>query len=195
MPVIGVGLLYQQGYFRQVLDAQGAQRAVYPYNDPGQLPITPVRDQDGEWVRLEVALPGYKAWVRAWQVQVGRATLYLLDRNDPANPPALRGITSELYGGGPELRLLQEIILGIGGWRLLRPSGCSPRSVSSTKGTPPSPCWNGRGASWRTTACRSTSPSRSRAPATSSPPIRPSKPGSIGSRRPSSNSTWALRPE
>jgi glycogen phosphorylase len=69
VPVIGVGLLYQQGYFRQVLDGQGAQRALYPYNDPGQLPITPVRDPDGEWVRLEVALPGFKAWVRAWQVQ------------------------------------------------------------------------------------------------------------------------------
>jgi starch phosphorylase len=134
VPVVGVGLLYQQGYFRQVLDAQGAQRAVYPYNDPGQLPITPVRDHDGEWVRLEVVLPGFKAWVRAWQVQVGRATLYLLDTNDPANPPALRGITSELYGGGPELRLLQEIVLGIGGWRLLRTLGLQPEVCHLNEG-------------------------------------------------------------
>ena len=134
VPVVGVGLLYQQGYFRQVLDAQGAQRAVYPYNDPGQLPITPVRDHDGEWVRLEVVLPGYKAWVRAWQVQVGRATLYLLDTNDPANPPALRGISSELYGGGPELRLLQETILGIGGWRLLRTLGLQPEVCQLNEG-------------------------------------------------------------
>jgi starch phosphorylase len=134
VPVVGVGLLYQQGYFRQVLDAQGAQRAVYPYNDPGQLPITPVRDHDGEWVRLEVVLPGYKAWVRAWQVQVGRATLYLLDTNDPANPPALRGITSELYGGGPELRLLQELVLGIGGWRLLRTLGLQPEVCQLNEG-------------------------------------------------------------
>jgi glycogen phosphorylase len=134
VPVIGVGLLYQQGYFRQVLDAQGAQMALYPYNDPGQLPITPVRDQDGEWVRLEILLPGYKAWVRAWQVQVGRAKLYLLNTNDPANPPALRGISSELYGGGPELRLLQEIVLGIGGWRLLRALGLQPEVCQLNEG-------------------------------------------------------------
>ena len=134
VPVVGVGLLYQQGYFRQVLDAQGAQRAVYPYNDPGQLPITPVRDHEGEWVRLEVVLPGYKAWVRSWQVQVGRTTLYLLDTNDPANPPALRGISSELYGGGPELRLLQETILGIGGWRLLRTLGLQPEVCQLNEG-------------------------------------------------------------
>src|ERR1043166_6833743 len=85
LPMVGVGLLYQQGYFRQVLDADGAQLALYPYNDPGLLPITPVRDQDGEWVRLKFALPGYSVWVRAWQAQVGRTTLYLLDSNDPAN--------------------------------------------------------------------------------------------------------------
>jgi len=126
VPVIGVGLLYQQGYFRQVLDAEGGQSALYPYNDPGQLPVTPVRDAGGEWVRLKFALPGYGVWARAWQARVGRVTLYLLDSNDPANPPALRGITSELYGGGPELRLQQEILLGIGGWRLLRTLGLNP---------------------------------------------------------------------
>src|SRR6201987_4069366 len=71
IPVIGIGLLYQQGYFRQVLDADGAQRALYPYNDPGLLPIMPVRDENGEWVRLKFALPGYSVWVRAWQAQVG----------------------------------------------------------------------------------------------------------------------------
>jgi starch phosphorylase len=126
VPVIGVGLLYQQGYFRQVLDADGAQRALYPYNDPGLLPIVPVRDENGEWVRLKFAFPGYNVWIRAWQAQVGRATLYLLDTNDPANPPFHRGITSELYGGGPETRLLQEIVLGVGGWRLLRKLGYRP---------------------------------------------------------------------
>jgi glycogen phosphorylase len=118
--VVGVGLLYQQGYFRQVIDARGAQQAVYPYNDPMQLPIMPVRDENGEWIRLKIVLPGYHVWLRAWQAQVGRVKLYLLDSNDPANPPFHRGITSELYGGGPELRLTQELMLGIGGWRLLR---------------------------------------------------------------------------
>jgi starch phosphorylase len=123
VPVIGVGLLYQQGYFRQVIDKDGAQQALFPYNDPGQLPIIPLRKANGEWLRLEIALPGYSVWLRAWQVQVGRVQLYLLDSNDAANYPAHRGITSELYGGGPELRLKQELLLGIGGWRLLAALG------------------------------------------------------------------------
>jgi starch phosphorylase len=126
VPVVGVGLLYQQGYFRQVIDKDGAQQALYPYNDPGQLPITPLRQPNGEWLRLEITLPGYSVWLRAWEVQVGRLKLYLLDSNDAANFPAHRGITSELYGGGPELRLKQEMLLGIGGWRLLAALGIKP---------------------------------------------------------------------
>jgi len=126
VPVIGVGLLYQQGYFRQEIDKDGMQQARFPYNDPGQLPITPLRKPDGEWLRLEIVLPGYSVWLRAWQVEVGRTKLYLLDSNDAANYPAHRGITSELYGGGPELRLKQEMLLGIGGWRLLQALGIRP---------------------------------------------------------------------
>jgi starch phosphorylase len=120
VPVIGIGLLYQQGYFRQFIRADGWQDTLYPYNDPDQLPITPVRDASGEWLRLEFPMIGYRMWLRAWRAQVGRRTLYLLDSNDPANPPATRAITSELYGGGPERRLQQELVFGIGGWRLLR---------------------------------------------------------------------------
>jgi starch phosphorylase len=134
VPVVGVGLLYQQGYFRQVIDKDGAQQALYPYNDPGQLPITPLRQANGEWLRLEIALPGYSVWLRAWQVQVGRVKLYLLDSNDPANFPAHRGITSELYGGGPELRLKQELLLGLGGWRLLRALGIQPEVCHLNEG-------------------------------------------------------------
>jgi starch phosphorylase len=134
VPVIGVGLLYQQGYFRQVIDKNGAQQALYPYNDPGQLPVTPLRKPDGEWLRLEIALPGYSVWLRAWQVQVGRVKLYLLDSNDAANYPAHRGITSELYGGGPELRLKQELLLGIGGWRLLAALGIAPEVCHLNEG-------------------------------------------------------------
>jgi starch phosphorylase len=134
VPVVGVGLLYQQGYFRQVIDKDGAQQALYPYNDPGQLPITPVRRPNGEWLRLEIALPGYSVWLRAWQVQVGRVKLYLLDSNDAANFPAHRGITSELYGGGPELRLKQELLLGIGGWRLLAALGIQPEVCHLNEG-------------------------------------------------------------
>jgi starch phosphorylase len=134
VPVVGVGLLYQQGYFRQVIDKEGAQEALFPYNDPGQLPITPVRQANGEWLRLEIALPGYSVWLRAWQVQVGRVQLYLLDSNDAANFPAHRGITSELYGGGPELRLKQELLLGIGGWRLLGALGIQPEVCHLNEG-------------------------------------------------------------
>jgi glycogen phosphorylase len=134
VPVVGVGLLYQQGYFRQVLDKEGAQQALFPYNDPGQLPIAPLRKQNGEWLRLEIALPGYSVWLRAWQVQVGRVKLYLLDSNDAANFPVHRGITSELYGGGPELRLKQELLLGIGGWRLLAALGIQPEVCHLNEG-------------------------------------------------------------
>ncbi len=134
VPVVGVGLLYQQGYFRQVIDRNGEQQALYPYNDPGQLPITPLRYPNGEWLRLEIALPGYSVWLRAWQVKVGRVKLYLLDSNDAANFPAHRGITSELYGGGPELRLKQELLLGIGGWRLLRALGLQPEVCHLNEG-------------------------------------------------------------
>ena len=126
VPVVGVGLLYQQGYFRQVIDKDGEQEALYPYNDPGQLPITPLRQANGQWLRLEITLPGYSVWLRAWEVQVGRTKLYLLDSNDAANIPVHRGITSQLYGGGPELRLKQEMLLGIGGWRLLDALGIRP---------------------------------------------------------------------
>ena len=134
VPVVGVGLLYQQGYFRQVIDKSGAQQALFPYNDPGQLPITPLRQENGEWLRLEIELPGYSVWLRAWQVQVGRGKLYLLDSNDAANIPAHRGITSELYGGGPELRLKQELLLGIGGWRLLTALGIQPEVCHVNEG-------------------------------------------------------------
>ncbi len=134
VPVVGVGLLYQQGYFRQVIDRDGAQQALFPYNDPGQLPITPLRKPNGEWLRLEIVLPDYTVWFRVWQVEVGRVKLYLLDSNDAANLPVHRGITSELYGGGPELRLKQELLLGIGGWRLLSALGIQPEVCHLNEG-------------------------------------------------------------
>ncbi len=134
VPVIGVGLLYQQGYFRQIINRNGEQEAIYPYNDPGQLPIMPLRHPNGEWLRLEITLPGYSLWLRAWQVQVGRVKLYLLDSNDAANIPTHRGITSELYGGGSELRLKQELLLGLGGWRLLEALGIKPEVCHLNEG-------------------------------------------------------------
>src|ERR1700733_14081354 len=134
VPVIGVGLLYQEGYFRQEIDAQGRQQALYPFNGPGQLPIRPLRQENGEWLRLALEFPSGKLWLRTWEVQVGKAKLYLLDKNDPANIPAQRGITTELYGGGPELRLKQELVLGIGGWRLLRALGLHPEVCHLNEG-------------------------------------------------------------
>lgn len=134
VPVYGVGLLYQQGYFRQIIDKNGAQQALYPYNSPEQLPIQPVRLPNGEWLRIEIALPGWKVWLRAWEVKVGRVKLYLLDSNDAANYPPHRAITSELYGGDAELRLKQEIVLGIGGWRLLEAIGIHPEVCHLNEG-------------------------------------------------------------
>ena len=134
VPVVGVGLLYGQGYFRQDFDSEGRQQALYPVNDPGQLPIRPLRQPNGEWLRLQIQLPGSKIWLRCWEVSVGRVKLYLLDTNDFANTAAHRGITSELYGGDAEMRLKQEIVLGIGGWRLLRALGLTPEVCHLNEG-------------------------------------------------------------
>jgi starch phosphorylase len=134
VPVVAVGLLYQQGYFRQEIDSNGVQHALYPYNDPSQLPITPLRQANGEWLRIPISTPGFKMWLRCWKVEVGRSNLYLLDSNDVANPPAFRGVTSELYGGDSELRLRQELILGLAGWRLLRALGLRPEICHLNEG-------------------------------------------------------------
>ena len=123
LPAVGVGLLYQQGYFRQMVDPAGVQREAYPYNDPASLPIRPVVGPSGARLRVRLALPGRTLEVRVWQAQVGRVPLYLLDTNDPLNSPSDRGIAGALYGGGPETRLAQEIVLGIGGWRALTALG------------------------------------------------------------------------
>ncbi len=134
VPVIGVGLLYQQGYFRQHVDADGRQLALYPFNDPSQLPIRPARTTNGEWLTVSIELPGSALRIRTWEVHIGRARLYLLDTNHPANLPEYRGITSELYGGDLPVRLQQERVLGIGGWRLLRALGIHPEVCHLNEG-------------------------------------------------------------
>ncbi|WP_339627859.1 alpha-glucan family phosphorylase [uncultured Maribacter sp.] len=126
VPFVAIGLLYQQGYFRQVIDQFGTQQALFPYNDPGQLPISPLRLPNGEWLRLAINLAEHTVWLRTWQVQVGKVKLYLMDSNDPANSPMHRAITSEVYGGGTDLRIQQEIILGIGGCKLLKELKINP---------------------------------------------------------------------
>ncbi|MDO9554785.1 alpha-glucan family phosphorylase [Rhodonellum sp.] len=134
VPVVAIGLFYQQGYFHQEIDKNGNQLERYPYNDPGQLPITPLRLPNGEWLRLKISIAGYPVWLRTWQVQAGRVKLFLLDSNDAANLPVHRGITNELYGGGADLRMKQELILGIGGWRLLRALGIKPEVCHMNEG-------------------------------------------------------------
>jgi starch phosphorylase len=134
VPVVGVGLLYGQGYSRQEFDAEGWAHSLFPMNDPGQLPIRPLRKPNGEWLRLRIQLSRGDLWLRCWEVSVGRVKLYLLDTNDFANSATTRGITSELYGGDAEMRLRQEMVLGIGGWRLLREIGLQPEVCHLNEG-------------------------------------------------------------
>jgi glycogen phosphorylase len=134
VPLVGVGLLFQQGYSRQVINPDGTQQYIAPFNDPGQLPVLPLRNAEGEWIRIEIKLPGYSVWLRTWQVQVGRTFLYLLDSNDAANFPVHRAITNELYGSGSELRFLQELVLGIGGWLLLEALDIHPEVCHLNEG-------------------------------------------------------------
>ena len=129
VPLMGVGLLYQEGYFRQYLNPDGWQQELYPDNDFYTLPIKQVRREDGSALKIEVEMPGRQVTAQVWEAQVGRVTLYLLDCNVPENAPADRQITAQLYGGNDEVRIQQEILLGIGGIRMLwaldkRPSVC-----------------------------------------------------------------------
>jgi starch phosphorylase len=123
VPVIGIGLLYQQGYFRQILAQDGSQVEAFPYNDPFSMPVFPAIKPDGSWARIKFDLPGRSIFIRIWQAQVGRVKLYLLDCNDPLNAPWDRAITANLYDPGKERRLIQEIILGFGGWMALQELG------------------------------------------------------------------------
>ena len=119
VPLVAVGLFYREGYFRQMLDADGAQLEVYAFNSRDALPVRLVTDDEGTPLRVTIELPGRDLRVRLWRADVGRVPLYLLDSDDPLNSPFDRGITAKLYAGDGEARLMQEIVLGIGGWRAL----------------------------------------------------------------------------
>ena len=123
LPLTGVGLLYRYGYFRQVISAGGEQVALSDAQDFSRLPVTPVRDEQGNWKNVRLVLPGRTLSARIWKVQVGRIPLYLLDTDYEANQEGDRGITHSLYGGDNENRLRQEILLGIGGIRAMRSIG------------------------------------------------------------------------
>jgi starch phosphorylase len=121
VPIIGVGLLYRAGYFAQSLSREGWQQERYPALDPQGLPITPLRDIAGEPVRVALKLPGERILqAQVWLASVGRVPLLLLDSDVEDNDAAARGVTDRLYGGGPEHRLLQELLLGVGGVRAVR---------------------------------------------------------------------------
>ena len=121
IPLVGVGLLYQHGYFRQQFSRDGWQQETYPVLDPDGLPITLLRETDGTPARVRVSVPGDSELVaRIFVAQVGRVPLLLLDTDLEDNPEPLRAVTDRLYGGTTEHRLLQELLLGIGGVRALR---------------------------------------------------------------------------
>ena len=126
LPLVGVGLLYRQGYFFQTIDNLGNQRATYTDSDFEDLPVAPVLRDNGSEVRIEVEMPQRKVTVKVWQAKIGHVTLYLLDSNLPENSPNDRDITHQLYGGDRDLRIQQEILLGIGGVRALREVGIKP---------------------------------------------------------------------
>ncbi|WP_328558104.1 glycosyltransferase family 1 protein [Streptomyces sp. NBC_00358] len=120
-PLIGVGLLYRHGYFRQSLSREGWQQEQYPVLDPNELPVVPLREDDGTPAQVSLALPGGRALrARIWLAQVGRVPLLMLDSDVEENDLGERGVTDRLYGGGSEHRLLQEMLLGIGGVRAVR---------------------------------------------------------------------------
>jgi phosphorylase/glycogen(starch) synthase len=120
IPLVGVGLFYQHGYFRQHIDAKGQQVASYPDYDPSTLPLEAVLDEDGTPAIIKVELPGRLLYAQIWRVNVGRVSLYLLDSNLPHNTLQDRQITAQLYVGDERTRIEQEILLGIGGARALR---------------------------------------------------------------------------
>jgi len=134
LPVIGVGLCYQQGYYRQFLNLDGWQQEHYPENDFYNMPISLMRDADGHEVSVEVQLPGRKVRVRVWRLSIGRNPLYLLDTNLPDNAPNDREITARLYGGDVDMRIRQEIVLGIGGIRALARLGIHPTTCHMNEG-------------------------------------------------------------
>ncbi|MDX6628305.1 MAG: glycogen phosphorylase [Gaiellales bacterium] len=134
VPIVGIGLFYRNGYFRQVLARDGAQREEFVELDPALLPMTAVRAADGTHVVISVPLPGATLHAALWRVDVGRVQLLLLDANVDANAPAERAVTDRLYGGDSEHRLRQEILLGIGGVKALAACGIEPAVFHMNEG-------------------------------------------------------------
>jgi phosphorylase/glycogen(starch) synthase len=134
LPLVGVGLLYKNGYFKQVIDKDGLQIAEYPENDLSNMPVQIVRDDRGKEVQISLDLPGRTLYADIWEVKVGRVTLYLLDSDVSGNTLQDRRITSRLYSADQRTRIEQEILLGMGGVRLLNRLGIKPRVYHINEG-------------------------------------------------------------
>lgn len=134
LPLVGVGLMYQEGYFRQRLNKEGWQEEYYPRTEFDTLPAEKQTDSNGTTLVVSVDLAGEELFFRVLKINVGRVPLYLLDADIPENPPHLRKTTSRLYGGDEEMRIKQEILLGIGGCRALAAMGISPRVFHLNEG-------------------------------------------------------------
>src|SRR5258708_1947521 len=135
LPLVGVGLLYQKGYFRQSLDPDGWQQERTPVNDFYSLPVTPGTRDDGSEMLVTIQLAGAEVFLKVWRIDVGRVKLYLLDTNIPQNAdPAHREITNQLYGGDLHTRMRQEIALGIGGLHALKELGIAPTVFHMNEG-------------------------------------------------------------
>ena len=132
--MVGIGLLYRYGYFAQEITVSGEQRAEYIPQKFSQLPLQPVFNDKGEWITVSIAFPGRSVHAKAWRVNVGRVGLYLLDTDIEENSPEDRGITSRLYGGDSEMRIKQEMFLGVGGIRLLEAMGMKPTIYHCNEG-------------------------------------------------------------
>ena len=134
IPIVGVGLAYQKGFFQQYLNADGWQQETYKHLEFTSLPIKLVEDSEGAPLKITVEFPGRKVKIQCWKADVGRAQLYLLDTNISENSPYDRSITDELYGGDLEKRIQQEIVLGIGGYRMLKALGREPTVYHMNEG-------------------------------------------------------------
>ena len=134
IPLVGIGLLYKHGYYRQYLTPDGWQQESYPDLDFDQIPILPLEDEDGKHVHISIPLGKQKLQAQIWKAQVGRITLLLMDTEIAENPPELRAITASLYGGDKEMRLWQEILLGIGGMKVLEVVGYHPQVIHMNEG-------------------------------------------------------------
>lgn len=134
LPLVGVGLLYRFGYFKQFLSFDGWQQEEYSENHFFRMPLELIKDSDGKVLQIEIDMGRQKIYARVWKLQVGRVPLYLLDTDFSANTREIREITGQLYGGDRDMRIRQEIVLGMGGMRLLKALGIDPGVVHINEG-------------------------------------------------------------